>query len=95
MVDRINDLSRKQIVEYLKKSQPSERNCLWCGKSFLMKPNQQFCSAKCRANRANAVNKLELQSLQNDLRDLLAERESLIRENVMLRAKLKSYGFPD
>lgn len=49
---RINDLSKSELHDLIVEAQlrklPRERACLLCGKVVHMRPDQNFCSSKCR-----------------------------------------------
>lgn len=95
---KLNDLTKDEIqhlrTEVFKKKlekKGSEKACRHCGHKSLMRPDQKYCSAKCRkaAYDENVVLTHEL--LRREAERWKAERQELLREISELKERLKQY----
>lgn len=88
MTNKVNDLSKAEILAMQTKMQREERPCLWCEKAIKMLPNQQFCSAKCRAAYSNAAARIAYETLLMEKAVWRKEREEFVREVADLQNQL-------
>lgn len=90
MVNRLNDLTKAEIAAYKERlsSRRQERPCAWCDKPHLMRADQQFCNATCRAAYAQAAARLKYEQLIHAQEVWHKERAELIKEIADLRKEL-------
>lgn len=95
MPDKLNDLTRAEIAQikadieaYRDRAKRDNRACLCCDKVLPMRPDQKFCSTKCRVAFAQAAARTTTERLQIERTHWLIEREALVREIASLRAQL-------
>lgn len=90
MVNRLNDLTKAEIAEYKERrlSKREERACAWCDKLHLMRADQHFCCASCRAAYAAAAARLKHEELMRAQEKWHIERGELIREIAALKREL-------
>lgn len=89
---RLNDLTHEQIqairAELEARKGKEDKHCLWCEAKRLMRADQKFCSASCRAQYAQAAARAQYETLCREKEAWALEREELVREIAALRARL-------
>jgi hypothetical protein len=86
----LNDFTAAEIQEARARlgTKRTERPCLWCEKTKLMRSDQNFCSPSCRAAYARAAAQVVYERLLREKEMWLLEREALIKEIAELRHKI-------
>lgn len=89
---RLNDLTREQIqslrAEIEARKGKEDKHCLWCEAKRLMRADQKFCSASCRAQYAQAAARVQYELLCREKEAWLLEREGYVKEIAALRMRL-------
>lgn len=88
MVDRLNELTKAELDEIRMKTVRQSRPCLWCERETLMRADQRFCSAKCRAGYAAGAARLRYEQLLYEREQWHLERRELQLEIQRLKEKL-------
>lgn len=89
MPDRLNELTRAEIEDIRSQSARETRPCAWCDKPHLMRADQHFCSAKCRAAYAAGAARTLREAHAHEREAWRIEREGLVKEIARLQELLK------
>ena len=88
MPDILNTLTRAELESIKLKAVKEKRHCAFCDKAILMRPDQHFCSANCRAKYAAAASRVAYERLLKEREDWLLERAAFVKEVARLRELL-------
>lgn len=86
MGDLLNNLTSCQLAQLkaeaeAKKIKRTEIPCAWCDAPILSpRPQQRFCSTKCRVGFSDAVQLARISNLEREKADWINERIALIAE---------------
>lgn len=91
---KLNDFTAEELAEARTKAlaerEARVRRCKYCGVSHSMRPDQLFCSAKCRSSYHREALQLAHENLLREREAWLAERQELVGEIARLREEM--YG---
>ena len=92
MPDVLNTLTKAELETIKLRSVKEKRHCAFCDKAILMRPDQLFCSASCRAKYAQAAARLAYERLVQEKDAWARERAALVKEVARLREELRKRG---
>lgn len=95
MVDRLNELTKAELDEIRMKTVRQSRPCLWCEREALMRADQRFCMAKCRAAYAAAAARMQYEHMLRERERWLLERRELQMEIQRLKEEVKALKLGD
>lgn len=85
---KLNDLTREEIANIRRAKERVLTHCKWCDKELRARPDQKFCSSKCRTASYHAV-AAQVREIQLRAEESwLQERANLVREISELRTEV-------
>lgn len=82
----LNTLSPEDIAQRLRETARNLAPCQLCGKEILMRPDQRFCSGRCRTKHSQLVTKLLAEQREAEIIALREEVGKLKQELARLTA---------
>ena len=82
----LNNLSLEDIAQRLRENARKLEPCQLCGKEILMRPDQRFCSGRCRTKYSQLMEKLLVEQREAEIIALREEVGRLKQELARLTA---------